>query len=137
MSLRFAVVLVVLAILAPAGFDVTRNVTTGLPAQQVRHAEQIVGANSAAIDHRLAPHHGFQRHPLAIGFVRLGEIKERELQLGDRLALEQRAALPQQANEGINSVSFSGVAERIECHTLGALHKVVEDRSGHGHRTLP
>jgi hypothetical protein len=130
-------VLIISAVLASAGFDVARHVAASLFAQQVRHAKQIVGADSAPIDKRLAAHHGFQREPLAGGFVRLGEIKKRELQPGDRLAHEERAALPQQANKGIDCVSFSGVAERIQRDALRALDKVVEDRRGHGHRTLP
>src|SRR5205823_232332 len=106
------------ALLASAGFDVARNIATDLIAQEVGHADQIPGAYVAAIDERLAARHGFEREPLAVGFVRLGEIKERELQPGDRLALEERAAFPQQANKGIDCVSVSGVAERIERDAL-------------------
>jgi hypothetical protein len=59
MPLRFAVVLIVPTVLAPAGFDVTWHIAASLFPQQVRHAEQIVGADSAAIDERLAARHGF------------------------------------------------------------------------------
>ena len=103
MQLRLAVVLVVAAFLAPAGLDVARHIAAGLLAQQIGHAEQVLGANAAAIDKRLAPRHRFERETFAVGIVRLGEIEERKLQLGDGLALEQRASFPQQAHKGLIS----------------------------------
>jgi hypothetical protein len=55
------------------------------------------------------------------------EIKERKLQLRNRLALEERAPFPQQADERIDGIPLSGLAERIECNALRALDKVIED----------
>jgi uncharacterized ion transporter superfamily protein YfcC len=61
MQLRFAVVLVVAALFAAAGFDIARNIAAGLLAQEVGHAQQIIGADAAAIDERLAALHSFER----------------------------------------------------------------------------
>jgi hypothetical protein len=95
MEFGFAVALVIAAFLAAAGLDVAGHVAARLLAQQIGHANEVIGGNTAAIYQRIASHHGVERQPFAITIARLGQIGERLVQLGDNFALEQRAPFPQ------------------------------------------
>jgi hypothetical protein len=76
MSLRLAVALVAAAFLAPARFDIARNIAARFFPQEIGDSEQAIRTYVAAIDEGIAPRHGVKRQPFAITIARLGEVGE-------------------------------------------------------------
>jgi hypothetical protein len=75
----------------------------------------------------LAPAHGVKREPLAIDLVSDREIDKGDLQLGDRLLLEQTPTFPEQPDKRTDLVSFCDVAERVQSDTLRAFDEIVQN----------
>jgi hypothetical protein len=60
-KLRFAVAIVGAAFLGSAGLDVAGHMAAQFFAQEIRHAEQVVGTDAAAVDQGIASERGSRR----------------------------------------------------------------------------